>query len=310
MNLSGFDLNLLRVLDALLREGSTVRAGQRIGLSQPAVSAALGRLRHALGDPLFVRQGQRLVATDFARSLEAPLTDILGQLEALLAGPPAFDPATARHRFRISGADFFSQLLMPHLADALSRLAPGIKIQMTNIHPGEEYHALEDPSVDLALLPETRFPDWLEHEQVLESRLVVIARQGNAHLAGAGIAPGHGIPLDLFCGIGQILFSPDGSLRGLSDTVLDQIGRTRDVVMTMPAFVGVCNAVAQSDFIALVPHQVAHHMAGPLGLDIYPPPFEIPPIPLHMGWHRRLTGAPPQIWLRRQVKDALHRLDA
>ncbi len=80
MNLSAFDLNLLKVLDALLREGSTVRAGQRAGLSQPAVSAALSRLRHALNDPLFVREGRGLVPTDFARTLEAPLRDALDQI--------------------------------------------------------------------------------------------------------------------------------------------------------------------------------------------------------------------------------------
>ena len=87
MNISGFDLNLLRVLDALLQDGSTVRAGQRIGLSQPAVSAALGRLRAALNDPLFIRRGQGLEPTDYARSLVLPVREVLDGVESLLAGP-------------------------------------------------------------------------------------------------------------------------------------------------------------------------------------------------------------------------------
>jgi DNA-binding transcriptional LysR family regulator len=99
VNLLTFDLNLLRVLDALLREQSTVKAGQRVRLSQPAVSAALGRLRDALDDPLFVRQGQRLVPTEYARSLEIPLRTLLGDLANLLSGPGAFDPLEAHQNF-------------------------------------------------------------------------------------------------------------------------------------------------------------------------------------------------------------------
>lgn len=95
-NLSGFDLNLLRVLDALLREHSTTRAADRLGLSQPAVSAALRRLRLSLGDELFFRRGQRLEATQFARDLELPLRDLLDRAEAFLAGPGRFDPAPFR----------------------------------------------------------------------------------------------------------------------------------------------------------------------------------------------------------------------
>ncbi len=121
MNMAKFDLNLLRVLDALLHEGSTVRAGARIGLSQPAVSAALGRLRHALGDELFLRHGQGLEPTDYARSLEIPLRKALDGLEALLSGPDNFDPATATLTFKLSGSDFFAEMLMPVLADQVSR---------------------------------------------------------------------------------------------------------------------------------------------------------------------------------------------
>jgi len=99
MNLHAFDLNLLRVLNALLAEQSTVRAAERIGLSQSAVSAALGRLRAALDDPLFVRQGQRIVPTDFARSLEMPLKTILDDLGKLLLEHVDFDPSNVAQSF-------------------------------------------------------------------------------------------------------------------------------------------------------------------------------------------------------------------
>jgi DNA-binding transcriptional LysR family regulator len=128
MNLLSFDLNLLKVLDALLRDASTTRAGERIGLSQPAVSAALGRLRVAFGDPLFVREGQALRPTEYALSLVAPLQHLLEDTNHLLARP-AFDPSTATDLFRISAADFFTEMLLPDLTARLERDAPGVRLR-------------------------------------------------------------------------------------------------------------------------------------------------------------------------------------
>src|SRR4051812_25400565 len=108
MNFASLDLNLLRLLDALLRERSATLAGQRVGLSQPAVSSALNRLRHALGDPLFVRHGNGLVPTPFAEGLAAPLRDALASLESAL-GAPTFNPAIAARSFRLFGADYLGR---------------------------------------------------------------------------------------------------------------------------------------------------------------------------------------------------------
>jgi len=132
MNLHAFDLNLLRVLNALLAEQSTVRAAERIGLSQSAVSAALGRLRAALDDPLFVRQGQRIVPTDFARNLEMPLKTILDDLEKLLLEHVDFDPLNVAQSFKIGASDFFAIMLMPRLADIMSRSAPHMQVQLVD----------------------------------------------------------------------------------------------------------------------------------------------------------------------------------
>lgn len=310
MNLLQFDLNLLRVLDALLREGSTVRAGQRIGLSQPAVSAALGRLRHALGDPLFVRQGQHLVATDFARTLEIPLHSALDQIQQLLSGPLDFDPNRARHTFKISGSDFFAQLLMPPLAEELSQAAPGVVIQLVDLVPDNYVKSLESRSVDLALIPKTDMPEWVDYEVMFTARLVPIARAGNSHLVRAGIRPGQEIPIDLFCSVGHVLFSPEGRLTGMGDAALARAGHKRKVVMTMPVFMGVCGAVSRSDFLALVPHQVAERIARPFGLEVYAAPIPVTPVELCMVWHKRSTLNPAHTWLRGRIAQVLDTLDA
>jgi DNA-binding transcriptional LysR family regulator len=310
MNLSGFDLNLLRVLDAMLRERSTVRAGERIGLSQPATSAALGRLRAALGDPLFIRQGQGLVPTDFARSLETPLRRALDDLEAALFAHDSFDPALAHFDYRISGTDFFAEMLMPKLADELARRAPGVRVQLVDLVPDDYVNTIDRFEVDLALLPGTELPHWIDGEPVFHSSFIMIARAGHPRLRAEGIAPGARVPLDLFCELLHVLFSPAGHFGAMGDAALARLGRTRRVVMTVPVFSGVVRAVSGSDLVALFPQQMARALAEQFDLELYQAPIDIPVPLIWMIWHRRATGNPAQRWMRDLVRDILGPLNA
>ncbi|WP_319825362.1 LysR family transcriptional regulator [Thalassovita sp.] len=309
VNFRTFDLNLLRVLDALLDCGSTVAAARRLHMSQPAVSAALARLRQTLQNPLFVRQGRGLIPTDFALSLQPALRDVLTRTESFLSGPDQFDPTTADVTFKISGMDFFSLLLMPRLADHLSRIAPLVRVQQVSLVPDDYIQSLESSGVDVALIPQTEQPAWVDQKVVMQSRFTVIARDGNPRLRQAGLNAGDIIPLDLFCDIGHILCSPDGKLKGLGDVALARQGRQRRVVMTLPVFSGVCNAVAASDLIALLPNALARHVAPQLGLVLYRAPVTLPAVTLSMVWHRRHSHAPAHRWLRDQLQQALAPLD-
>jgi len=305
VNMAAFDLNLLRVLDALLREGSTVKAGKRIGLSQPAVSAALSRLRHALGDELFVRHGKGMEPTDYARSLAVPLRETLDRLEFLLSGPGEFDPSQATQTFKLSGSDFFAEMLMPQLADQVYRRAPGMRVQLVDLVPDSYVETLERYEVDIALIPATSFPEWVDHRPVFRSAFSVIARTGHPGLQRAGIAPGDVVPIDLFCDLGHVLFSPEGNLKALGDAALARVGRERRVAMTMPVFSGVCSAVSESDLIALIPQQLAQRVAPKLGLEIYVAPMPIDPALITMIWHKRSTASPAHCWLRNLIAEIL-----
>lgn len=309
MNMASFDLNLLRVLDALLREGSTVRAGARIGLSQPAVSAALGRLRHALGDELFVRRGRGLEPTDYARSLAPPLRETLERLETLLSGPAAFDPTVSTAALKISGSDFFAEMLMPRLADLLARRAPGMRVQLVDLAPADYLAVLERDEVDIALIPAQPAPEWVDRRPVFRSPFAVIARAGRPRLRAAGVAPGGIIPLDLFCDLGHVPFSPEGRLKAMGDAALARLGRERRVVMTLPVFSGVWRAVAESDLVALLPAQLARHVAPKEGLEVYAAPMPLPAAPIEMVWRRRSTAAPAHRWLRELIAETLAPLD-
>lgn len=308
-NLYSFDLNLLRVLDALLIEHSTVKAGARLGLSQPAVSGALKRLRLSLGDELFFRSGQKLEATAFALSLKEPLQDILSRVEVLIRAQDAFDPATAAHSFRISGSDFFAEMLMPSLAEYLEVHAPSLRVHLVDLVPDDRVGTLASQDVDFALLPETPLPDWAEGQPVFSSSFSVIARKAHPRTTELALAPGDVMPLDLFCEAGHVLFSTEGNPKGLGDEALARIGRERSVAMTMPVFSGVYRAVAGSDLIALLPSALAHRIAKSANLNVFEPPISVDPARLVLIWHRRFSESPPHLWLRSRIIELLHPLN-
>ncbi len=305
MNLHSFDMNLLRVLDALLQEQSTVLAGERIGLSQPAVSSALGRLRLAFEDPLFVRQGQRIVPTEFAKQLEIPLRDVLDKLEEIVSSTSEFDPASVSRNFIISGSDFFAEVLIPSLSKYVSEIAPDVIIQLVDLVPDNYVGTLQNHEIDLALVPHMSFPGWIDSQKVFTSDFVMIARQKHPQLSEINDECTAQIPMDLFCELQHVAFSPEGKTRAMVDHALEKHGRRRQVRLTMPVFGGICNVVADSDLVAVLPRQVATRMAQKLGLSIYEPPVKIAAVDIEMIWHRRNTRNAAHTWLRNVISEIL-----
>lgn len=307
VNFAALDLNLLRVLDALFSEGSTVKAADRLAMSQSAVSGALSRLRHALGDQLFIRQGNRLVATDYAAGLKAGLREELERLEALLTPPTVFDPQTAKGTFRIAASDFFAELLMPPLGDFLQKSAPYLRAQLVDLVPNDYVASLELRNADIALIPDLALPEWVNREPLFNSPFHVIARAGNPGIAG--LKDGMQMPIDIFCALHHVLFSPEGNLAAMGDASLHRFGKSRQVAMTVPVFSGVCRAVSESDLIALVPAQLASKVARTFGLCVFEPPVKIDPALIIGIWHKRSHNAPMAAWMRSQIFSLMTALD-
>ena len=305
MNFAALDLNLLRVFDAMMLEGSTVAAGERIGLSQPAVSSALGRLRHVTGDALFVRDGNRMVPTARALELGGSVRAALAGLEEALSRASGFDPARSERTFRILGSDYFSNLLMPRLAAAVAPLAPGVTLQMLD-RPGSEIVAeLSEGRVDAAVGPSFATPDWIGERRLYESHIVCAARRGHSVLAAHGVEPGTRIPAELFCEIPQVLMSMDGAMRGTMDGALEEQGLRRRVAMTVPHFQAVALCVAESGMLGNLPVHFARAAAGLLGLELYLPPFDPPILSTCIFWHRRLERDPANMWLGDAIAAAM-----
>ena len=307
MNFATLDLNLLRILDAVLREGSTIKAGERLGLSQSAVSNALNRLRNSVDDALFVRHGNQLVPTDFAASIADGLREELNRLEGLLTPPADFDPLASEGNFKISASDFFAELLMPALGDHLNNTAPKITAQLVDLVPYNYVESLSRYQADLALIPDMELPDWANREPLFYSSFSVIGRATNPALAL--VATGDELSMETFCDLPHVLFSPEGKLAAMGDAALAKVGQKRRVVMTLPVFSGVCRVVSESNLIALVPTQLARKVSTGFDLKYFKPPFEISPALIIAVWHKRSDENPMAKWVRQQIFDLMKPLD-
>ncbi len=305
MNFGALDLNLLRVFDAMMLELNTMRAGERVGLSQPAVSSALGRLRHIVGDELFVRDGNRMVPTARALQLKEPVRAALRQMAEALGAIAGFDPATADQAFVIVGSDYFSSLLMPRLAGQAVPEAPGVLLQMLDRPTVEIFPALSEGRCDLAVDRIRETPEWIGCATMFHSYILCVAAKDHPVLARHRVAPGSRIPPDVFCEVPHVLLSMDGARTGTMEVALKEHGLSRKVALTVPHFQAVALTAAASQLIGSLPVHFARHAAAHLPLALYLPPYDPPKVGVGVYWHRRHDRDPANLWLRDHVARAL-----
>jgi len=305
MNFAAFDLNLLRVFDALMRERSATRAGDAVGLSQPAVSAALNRLRLLLDDQLFIRRGNEMAPTPRAEALAGPVRESLRQIETALVGDARFEPGAAERLFTVLGADFFSVVLLPRLAERLAAEAPGVRVRFVDSSRGPVDRLLLEDAIDVALERPMETRRWISIEPLFDSPFVAVAAKGHPALAAAGVAPGETIPLDLFCSRPHAMRTVEGDMRGQLDEALAAAGRSRRVVLAAPQFQAVLEAVSRSGLLAALPRQYADLFAAQAGVCVYQCPVEVPIQEIRMYWHRRHDANPAHLWFRSRILEAL-----
>lgn len=308
MNINALDLNLIRVFDALMSERSATRAGERIGLSQPAVSAALSRLRHALNDQLFVRRGNDMVPTPHAEELAPLARSALSQIERMIEAPANFEPARLERQFTLMGSDFVSSLLMPALATRIGERAPGVVLRLRDTSIGDVPRRLREDTIDLAIEPAMPAQEGVSALTLLRSPFAVIAAAGHPRLAEAGLRPGDAVPLELYCALPHALRSVDGALTGVIDGVLAAMGRQRRVALTLPQFEAVALAVAGGTYVAALPEQFARAAAARLPLEIYRLPIDVAAPEIQMLWHTRHDAESAHRWLREQILEVVRQL--
>lgn len=291
MHLRRIDLNLLLVFDAIMRTGNVSRAALKLGMSQPAVSKALGRLRHVLKDELFIRAPDGMQATPRARELSAPVRQALSSLEHAL-DPSQFNPATAQRTFHIATNDYVASVFMPKLTRYLREHAPGVDLRLyPNV--GKSLDMLDQQEADFAIMPYEILPERFEYVDVMNAPFVVIMRQGHPLSDGE-------ITLERYAQADHLMVTFRGDDRSFVDDKLERRGLRRRVAMTINQFNVGPPIVAASDMIMSIPRPIAEQQASFYDLIVR----EAPDLGLPFGaalklvWSRRLTRHPAHDWMK------------
>jgi DNA-binding transcriptional LysR family regulator len=307
------DLNLLRVLDVLLEERSVTRAGSRLGLSQSAVSHALGRLRHALNDELLVRGPTGMRPTPRAMELAAGVHAAMAQLQIALA-PGGFDPATTQRRFSVVAGAYAASVLAPPVAARLAAEAPGASLAVTG-YAADLLDQLDSRAADFIVTSVVSAPERLARDLVLEETLTWAVSPASplAQAAAVDLAALAAVP---HIAIGRPPVSEDAMVRrglvtrasweddGALDRALRAQGLTRRIAVTMPD-TGAALAVAmRSQFAVLAPRRLAEPWAQAGRLRLIDPPYESPPVEITLMCLKDRLQEPPIAWMRDLIQAA------
>src|SRR5579875_414298 len=272
MNLSGLDLNLLVLLEALLDEQNVTRAAARVGLSQPAASHALRRLRHRLNDPLLEKDGRRLKLSARAHELKAPLSAALDDLRRVLDAPPPFDPASSRFRVRLFASDHIVFVLLPLIHEELARQAPHAEITVHWARGDEALKRIEDGDVDIAIGRYNNTTHAICRTDLYDEILVVQARKGHPIFEGP-LTPA------TFVSWPRIATSFDGRVFGDQEQAMARAGIAVRSRLVLPHLVAAPMLTVDTDLITIVPKRMAVRLSRLCDLGWRDLPFELAPIP-------------------------------
>ncbi len=293
-DLSNLDLNLLRVFDAVARERHVTRAAQRLNLSQPAVSNALGRLRVALADELFLRRPGGVEPTALALSLAPPIAEMLDRLRETLVAQAPWVPAQADRVFTLGLSEYAEAVLAPPLVQHLAGEAPGVLLAFRHADRTNWEGLLAGGEAQLAIgvLPEP--PALYTRLRLLPEAFCTLMRPGHP-LAEGELTP------ERFVSVPHILHSPNGSRSGAMDKALGALGLSRRLGVVVAHLGAVPAILARTDMIITLSARLAHQLAVAHGLVVRCPPVPVRHTRLSLVFHRRFEADAGHAWLRRLI---------
>jgi len=299
LNLRDVDLNLLVVFQEILREKRISAVAERLGLSQPAVSNALARLRQTFDDELFVRTPRGMMPTALAEQLAEPVAMALDTLQRALGQRTHFDAAS----FTIAMSDVGEVYFMPVLAQLCAEQAPGVRIDTVRAGAFDMKAGMEAGAIDLAI---GAFDD-LSGESVFQRRLfqqdyVTMFRRG--HVLGEGE-----LTLERFRAASHLVVASSASPYNAIGPLLDKAGITQSARFSVPHFVAVPYIVSTTDLVVTVPRKLAERAAPPFGLQFVAPPLKLPALQTNVFWHRRFHQDAGNQWLRNLVAQRFAELE-
>ncbi|WP_425053864.1 LysR family transcriptional regulator [Psychromarinibacter sp. S121] len=294
-----FDLNLVKVFLAISDTRSLTDAGQRLGLTQPAVSHALKRLRDQFQDPLFQRVGNRMEPTETATRLRGPFETALSLLEQTIHDAHSFDPADSTRRFRIAMTDTGEFYSMPRMLAALDRLAPKASLTSVRIDPEETESALRSGQVDLALgylpgLEDAR----CRGDHLIQDRMICLMREGHPAATGPWTQQS-------FAKLSFVDVSRAATGYQMAREILEQRGIRIGARARLEHFTIVPEVVGQTDFVAIFPHSIFTRLEPRGGFIARDLPFELPPYDIKLWVHDSFATDPALAWLRAMIVETL-----
>ncbi len=296
MDLARLDLNLLLVFHHLLREKRVSRVATVLGMSQPAVSSALGRLRASLGDELFLRTQQGMAPTPYALQLAEPVATALDGLQQALQMRASFDPATSERRFTLAMTDVGEMYFLPVLMDALSQTAPGVTLNVVAVTSASLKDDMATGRTDLALGLLPQLQAGFFQQALFRQPYVCLMREGHplAHTSSLALVD--------FAAADHVRVIAAGTGHGrIDETIteaLERQGLERRIRLTVPNYVALGDVLGHSDLIATVPERFAQRVTRPFALTTCALPLTVEGSAIHQFWHARLHKDPGHQWLR------------
>ncbi len=294
MNLNGVDLNLLVALDALLAERNVTRAAERLSIGQPAMSAALNRLRKLFDDPLLSRVGSDLVPTPLAETLVRPVHEAIGAIESVLGVRGNFDPRADHRTFTIVASDYVGLVLLRHLVRRMAAAAPRVRLVVRPVLP-DFISDLRRDQVDLALVPQELMPEriGLPHEELFRDRYVCAVDADNQVI-------GEALSVEEFTGHPH-LASSGGPLPALGQRQLGSLGLFPAAEISTQTSLLAPFLLSGTDMITLVLERLGRRLQDAAGIRLVEPPIPLQSITETMYWHPRRGDDPSHRWLRSQL---------
>lgn len=288
------DLNLLLVFDAVYAERSISKAAVRLNLSQPAVSNALGRLREALGDQLFFREGNSMLPTTRSKMLRDPIRQALDLIERGFRSDQTFDFARSNRRFVIAVGDYGEAVIIPRIIDWITEAAPGIHIHVRPEPSGQLKQELREGNVDLALDYFALDDAGFHSKCVLTDSLVSLSRIGHPQI-------GEQLSLETFLALSHVVIEPRQKMLPMIDLALAKRGLKRRIALTVPHFLSMPALVQSSNLICTLPRRMAFLYSDHFRLKTYQVPLKTPDFPAYLIWHESVNSDPGHVWLRNHL---------
>ena len=291
-----YDLNLFPAFMALMEERSVTRAAERLGMTQPALSNALNRLRETFRDPLFVRRRYGISPTEFAQSIAPTIAAALERFDDLVIAQQEFRPENADRLFTIAPNSYVEFVLMPRLAARLREDAPGVRLRMVPFGWDPAEAGVMSGTTALAIGRVIDPPDNLVVQHLMDEGLACVVRAGHPDV-------GDRIDRAQFESLRHVNVLPQGRLRAGLFQALDRQELRREVAVSVTHFLAVPEIVAVTDYCATLPRLICRALERDPRLKVLPAPVDLGAFPVEMAWHVRHRQDPAHRWLRSVVAD-------